>query len=138
VHRPLTSIAGLGVVGALFLAMMSMVYLGRIPGKEDVRLLEEDLRTLHGVYLSAVTPLKIQLVRSARKGEPKGLVIDCSVRADLARDDAVVAFHLDRIAQSALENRNWRGYLDYVTVNHAGPRAVTRTRHASDGASAAR
>lgn len=137
-HRSLTTIAGLGMVGALFLAMMSMVYLGRIRGKADVRLLEEDLRAVHGVYLSAATPLKVQLIRSERKGDPKGLVIDCAVRADLARDDAIVAFHLDRIAASALEDPNWKGYLDYVTVNHSGQRPLTRTRQAAEGAAAAR
>jgi len=130
VRRSLTAIAGLGMVAALFLAMMSMIYLGKIRGKEDVRLLEEDLRAVHGVYLSALSPMKITMVRPTGEGGSKGLVIDCRVRPDLANSDSMVEFHLDRIAQSALDNPGWKGFLDYVTVNHNGPKPLSRTRRA--------
>lgn len=134
-RRSLASIVGLGILAALFLALMSLVYLGRFKGKEDVARLEEDLRMEHGLYLSAVAPLKAALVEPKEKGQPRGLVIDCVLRANLAASDAVVRFHLDRIAQSVFSHPDWRGYLGYVTVTHKGPAPLTCTVQAPAEAS---
>ncbi|MGQ0614450.1 MAG: hypothetical protein ACT4PV_12005 [Planctomycetaceae bacterium] len=135
-RRSLSSLVGMGLMGCIFLAVMSLVYLDRFKGKEDVARLEEELRMEHGLYLSALAPLTASLVEPSEKSKPRGLLIDCVLRANLTANEVVLRFHLDRIAQSVFTHPDWKGYLGYVTVSHKGPTPLTCTFQASASAKA--
>jgi len=123
-------------MACIFLALMSLVYLDRFKGKEDVAQLVEELRMEHALYLSAVAPLTATLIEPEAKGKPRGLAIDCVLRANLTANEAVLQFHLDRLAQSVFSHPDWKGYLGYVTVNHKGPTPFSCTHQASAAAKA--
>lgn len=128
--RSVTTIVGLGVVTALFMAIMSMFYLQQIPTKADMDRLREDIRTEHGLYLSATAPVSVDLLRPQTEGERTGLSISCTFRADIRKQARTVDLYLARIADSILTHPDWRGRIAFVTIRHVGDPQATVTRHA--------
>jgi len=129
VHRSLTTIIGLGIVTAIFLAIMSMFYLQQIPTQEDLDRLEDDIRRQHGLYLSAAADIDVTLVRPEEEGARSGLRVVCTLRPDLQRKPTVINVYLTRIADGILAHPEWRGRIAFATIAHAPPHghlSVTR------------
>jgi len=109
---------GFGIVAAIFLAILSVFYLQQIPNKEDVARLETDLRREHSLFFDATAPIDIQLVMPEQEGQPIGVRIACTFRADVRKRPETVDIFLDRIGESALEHPDWRGRVGYAQVVH--------------------
>ena len=131
-NKPVQTIVAMGIICAMFMAMMSMVYLDHVPGKADLDRLETDLRNEFGAVLSAMAPLKLAFLAPETEGRRLGVEVVCVLRADLRRRPTTVAVYLDRMAQSILEHPDWEGRIDLVTVRHAPPRKVEKTRRAPE------
>lgn len=125
-RRSVTTIVGLGVLGSLCLAIMSMVYLQRVPGKTELARLTEDIRREHGLYLSAVAPVDCEVVR--QEGQPPGMRVHVTMRPDVRGNPVLVDAYLDRIGESILEHPDWRSYLRWVTVIQEREVARSRTK----------
>lgn len=123
-------IVGLGIVTAIFLAVMSMFYLQQVPSKADLQRLESDLRQEFGLCLSSAAPLQLSLVQPDKQGHHFAVDVVCTLRPDLRKRPTTVGIYLDRIAESILDHPDWRGKIDRVTVSHAPPLEVSRTRQA--------
>jgi hypothetical protein len=123
---------GLGIVTALFLAVMSMFYLQHLPSKADLARLETDLRQEFGLYLSSAAPIELNFHKPDGEKGRLGIDVVCTMRPDLRKRPNSVGLHLDRIAESILDHPDWRGKIGSVTVSHAPPLAVTRTRLAPE------
>lgn len=128
--RPLTTIVGLGIAAALFLALMSMFYLQQIPNQQDLERLEADLRREHGLFLASAAPLDIRLVMPEKDGERPGVGIVCTLRPDVVKRPEAVEAYLDRIADSVLEHPEFQGRVAWAKVSHSPPLQIARTRHA--------
>jgi hypothetical protein len=122
----------LGIVAAMFLAIMSMFYLQQLPGRGDLVRLENELLDEFGIYLSAAAPLRLEMVQPEAEGRRLGVEVTCTVRPDLRKQPSVVSHHLDRMAQFILEHKRWRGRIDLVRVNHTPPLKLSRTRRTPD------
>lgn len=130
-NKSLTTIVGLGIVTAIFMAVMSMFYLQQIPTQEDLNRLEDELRREHGIYLAAASPLDISLLHAEDDAERTGLRIECTMRVDLRKQPRAVELYLQRIADSVMDHPDWTGRIAYVTVAHAPPLTAVVTRHAT-------
>ena len=128
--RSLTTVVGLGIAAALFLALMSMFYLQQIPGQDDLDRLEADLRREHGLFLASAAPVDISLLRPKGDQERTGVRVVCTMRPDIAKRPKTVEAYLDRIAESVLEHPNLKGRIAYARVEHAPPLEIGRTRWA--------
>lgn len=124
---PLTTIVALGIVTALFLALMSMFYLQQIPTTEDLRRVEPEIRREHGLYLGASEPLRFAIVRHAREGERTGVRVVCTLRPDIQKRPSSVDNHLDRIGRTILDHPDLKGRISFVTVQHSDPLPRERT-----------
>jgi len=127
VKSGITTIVGLGTVTALFLAIMSVFYLQQIPTKADLERLSDDIRNEHGLYLSAATRVKLQLIHPQKKEDHLGLRVQCALRADIRQRPETVRLYLGRIADSILSHPDWRGKVAYVVVSHIGPPEISVT-----------
>ncbi len=125
-----TTVVGLGIVTAIFMAMMSMFYLQQIPTQADLDRLEDDVRREHGLYLAAAAPLEIRLVRPDKEGGRTGVRITCTMRPDLRKRPKTIELYLARMAATVLDHPDWHGRIGWVTVAHTKPIDVTLTRHA--------
>jgi hypothetical protein len=129
VHRSgLTTIVGLGIVTALFLAVMSIFYLQQIPTQADLDRLQDDLRVEHGLYLSAAAGMEVKLIRPEDDAERTGLEVVCTLRADIRRHPKTVELYLARIGDSILSHPDWRGKIGYVVISHAAKPVGSVTR----------
>jgi hypothetical protein len=126
----LTTIVGLGIAAALFLALMSMFYLQQIPNQQDLDRLEADLRREHGLFFASAAPLEIHLVMGEKEGERPGVRVRCTLRPDVIKRPEAVDAYFDRIAESVLEHPEFKGRVAWATVVHAPPVQAERTRHA--------
>jgi len=127
----LTTIVGLGIVTVLFMAFMSMFYLQQIPTQADLDRLQDDLRTEHGLYLSAAAPIQLSLLRPDEDGNRTGIEIRCILRADIRKRPKVVELYITRIGDSVLTHPEWRGKVGFVTVVHSVKPDVVVTRWAT-------
>jgi len=127
VNRSLTTIMGFGVVGAIFLAILSGFYLQQIPNKEDMARLATDLRQEHGYYFEAEAPVDVQLIMPEREGDPLGVRVACTFRTDVRKRPEAVDILLGRVGASVMQNPEWRGRVAYATVVHAAEPARERT-----------
>ena len=127
VNRSLTTIVGFGIVAAIFMAILSVFYLQQIPNKEDMARLETDLRREHSLFFDATAPIDIELVMPAREGDPIGVRISCTFRADVRKRPETVDVFLDRVGESALEHPDWRGRVGFAQVRHAPDPVRERT-----------
>ncbi|MHC4134449.1 MAG: hypothetical protein ACYTDU_18715 [Planctomycetota bacterium] len=130
----LSTIVGLGIVTALFMAIMSMFYLQQIPTKDDLQGLEDSLRVEHGLYLSSAARIETSLLRPHKDGERTGVRVALTLRADIRKRPKSVEVYLTRIAESILVNPEWKGRITFVTVVHAARPKVSVTRHAASAA----
>ena len=130
----LSTIVGLGIVTALFMAFMSMFYLQQIPTKDDLEGLEDRLRVEHGLYLSSAARIETSLLHPQEDGGRTGVRVALTLRADIRKRPKSVEIHLARIAESILDNPEWRGRIAFVTVVHAPRPKVSVTRHAASAA----
>jgi hypothetical protein len=127
VNRSLTTIVGFGIIAAIFLAVLSVFYLQQIPNQEDMVRLETDLRREHNLFFDATAPIEIALVMPEKEGQPIGVRISCTFRADVRKKPETVDTVLDRIGESALEHPDWRGRVGYAHVVHTPIPARERT-----------
>jgi len=134
VRRGITTIVGLGIVTALFLAIMSVFYLQQIPTKADLERLAEDLRHEHGLYLSAAARLDVTLLQPQEDRGITGLRISCALRPDIRQRPEMVRVYLTRMADSILDHPEWRGRISHVTAIHAVPPELSVTRRPGDEA----
>jgi hypothetical protein len=118
VNRSLTTIVGFGVVAAILMALLSAFYLKQIPNREDIESLVADLTAEYGPVLDRSSPLDVELIMPAEEGDPIGVRISCALRADVRKRAETVDVQLDRIAESTLQHRDWRGRVGYATVVH--------------------
>ncbi len=125
-QRSATTIVGLGIVTALFLALMSMFYLQQIPTAEDLKRIDADLRREHGLYLSAADPLVLTLIRPDGRERKTGVRIECTLRPDIQKRATSVESHLDRLARSVLDHPDLKGRIGYVVALHPAPAACER------------
>jgi len=132
VRRGITTIVGLGIVTALFLAIMSVFYLQQIPTKADLERLADDLRHEHGLYLSAAAKLDVALLHPQEDKGITGLRISCALRPDIRQQPETVRVYLSRLADSILDHPEWRGRISHVTVIHAVPPELAVTRRPGD------
>ena len=130
----LSTIVGLGIVTALFMAVMSMFYLQQIPTKEDLQGLEDSLRVEHGLYLSSAARIETSLLRPQQEGDRTGVRVALTLRADIRKRPRSVETYLARIAESILAHPEWRGRIGFVTVVHAARPKVSVTRFAASEA----
>ncbi len=126
-RRSATTIVGLGIVTALFLALMSMFYLQQIPTIEDLKRIDPDLRREHGLYLTATDPIVMALIRPGGAEHKTGVHLTCTLRPDIQKRPSSVANHLDRLAQSVLDHPDLKGRIGYVVATHPPPAACERT-----------
>ncbi|MGH7163806.1 MAG: hypothetical protein ACREID_10010 [Planctomycetota bacterium] len=137
-RRSFATIAGLGLVACVVLAIMSVFYLQRIPKKGDIPTLQDDLRRQHGLCLSAIAPLEITEAPPRGEGRPSGLKVSCTMRPDIRDHEVLVDRYLGRIADSVLQHPAWRGRIEYVTVTHVAEGRAPRTAERTAERSAAR
>ena len=130
-NRSTTTIVALGILTAIFMAIMSVVYLGQIPTQADLDGLEPVLRRQHGIYLSSADPVELRLIMPQDEGDGIGVRVRCVLRPDLRRRAASVELHLGRIAQTVLESPELEGRIAYVTCEHATEPRLAATRHAA-------
>ncbi len=111
----------------VFMAVMSAVYLGNVPGKAEMDQLRTELETIHSMYLSPTHALTVRLSRPGDDDEQLGLTISCALRPDLAKDERLAVRHLHNIAVTVYEHPDWVDVLDFVSVSHIGryPRSKT-------------
>jgi len=128
VKSSVSTVVGLGIVTALFMAIMSVFYMQQIPSKADLARLESDIRNEHGLCLSTTAPLEVRLELPDGKGSRTGLNVSCVMRPDLRRRPEAVALYLERIADSVLANPDWQGRISRVTVEHVAEPKMSRTR----------
>ncbi len=131
-NRSLTSIIALGVVAAIFMAVMSVFYLGQLPSQAELDGLEPVIRREHGIYLSSTAPVSMTLILPDSEGVGVGVRLDCALRPDIRRRPGSVDLHLDRIAETLLESPELKGRIHYVTVAHSVKPERIRTRHAAE------
>ncbi len=98
------------------MALMSMFYLQQIPTRADLERLEKDIRREHGLYLSAIAPIEVTLVRPGEDGGRSGLDIKVVMRADLRKHPQTIDLYLKRIAESVVEHPDWQGKITKVSV----------------------
>lgn len=127
----LSTIVALGIITALFMAVMSMFYLQQIPTKGDLEGLEDTVRLEHGLYLSSAARIETSLLRPQTDGERTGVRVALTLRADIRKRPNSVELYLGRVAESILVHPDWRGRIAYVTVVHAARPKVSVTRHAA-------
>ncbi|MFQ5845757.1 MAG: hypothetical protein ACE5JG_12300, partial [Planctomycetota bacterium] len=126
--RPaVAAVFGMGIVGMIFLAAMSAVYLGSIPTEADPARLQADLKKMHAPYLASTRPLEVRLTRPEKEGERTGVVLTLALKPAVCRDPKGVEDRLERIARSVLRHPEWSGELDFVTVTHVGLNARSKT-----------
>lgn len=130
--KPVQTIVAMGIICAMFLAMMSMIYLNQVPGKADLDRLETDLRNEFGTVLSATAPLRLAFLAPESEGRRRGIEVICVLRTDLRRRPTTVAIYLDRMALSVLDHPEWQGRVDLVKVRHAPPLKVEKLRRAPE------
>lgn len=111
----------------VFMAVMSAVYLGNIPGKAELDQLRTELEAIHSMYLSPTHAVTVQLNRVGEDDEKLGVAVSCAIRPDLAKDERVAARYLENIAVTVYQHPDWVDVLDFVTVSHLGgnPRSKT-------------
>lgn len=126
-NRSLTTIAAFGIVAAIFMAILSVFYLRQIPNKEDMARLEADLRREHSMFFDATAPIDIDLVMPAREGDPIGVRIACSFRADVRKRSETVDLFLERVGESALQHPDWRGRVAFARIVHTSAPERERT-----------
>jgi len=131
-RRGITTIVGLGIVTALFLAIMSVFYLQQIPTKADLERLADDLRHEHGLYLSAAARLDVTLLQPQEERGITGLRVSCALRPDIRQQTETVRVYLSRLGDSILDHPQWRGRISHVTVIHAVPPELSVTRTPAD------
>jgi hypothetical protein len=119
VKKSLSAIAGFGLLGAFFMALMSMFYLQQIPNKADIDRLRTDLKQEHGMILAAKAPLQVELVRTKKQGSRIGLRVVCALRPAVRRQKASVDTMLDQIGESVLQHADWKGRIRFVEVVHS-------------------
>jgi len=127
----LSTIVALGIVTAIFMAVMSMFYLQQIPTKGDLEGLEDNVRVEHGLYLSSAARIEISLLRPEQDGERTGVRVALTLRADIRKRPRSAELYLARIAESILVHPDWRGRIAFVTVVHAARPKVSVTRHST-------
>ena len=130
--KSVSTIVGFGIVTVVFMAIMSMFYLQNVPGKADLERLEGSLRDEFGLYLAAAAPLKLSFLEPEQEGRRIGVEVTCSLRPDLMKRPTTVSLYLDRMAESILSHPDWRGKVDLVTVSHAPPLTLSRTRRTAE------
>lgn len=115
----------MGIVAMVFMAVMSAVYLGNVPGQAEVNQLRTELETMHSMYLSPTHALTLRLSRTG--DEQLGLAVSFALRPDLAKDERVALRYLENIAVTVYEHPDWVDVLDFVSVSHVGryPRSKT-------------
>ena len=128
----MTTIVGLGLITAIFMAVMSMFYLQQIPTQADLDRLEIDIRREHGLYLSSVSPIDVMLVRPAEEGERSRLEIQVQMRPDLLKMPQTIDLYLNRIASGVLQHPDWRGKIRRVKVSEFRRSGRTVERAALD------
>ena len=111
----------------IFMAVMSAVYLGNIPGQAELDQLRTELEAMHSMYLSPTHAVTVQLSRAREDDEKLGLAISCALRPDLAKDERVAMHYLKNIAVTVYKHPDWVGLLEFVSVSHVGrnPRSKT-------------
>jgi hypothetical protein len=123
----------LGILSALFLAIMSTFYLQHIPNQADLDRLDTDLRNDFGLYLSSTTPLEMSLLPPPEGGGRLGVSVVCTMRPDIRKRPTSVRLYLNRIAETILSHPDWRGRVSSVTVAHAPPLEVRVTHWPAEG-----
>ena len=129
--RSLTSIIALGVVSAIFMAIMSVFYRGQLPSQAELDSLEPIIRREHGIYLSSTAPVSLTLILPESEGVGVGVRLECALRPDIRRRPDSVDLHLDRIAETLLDSPELKGRINYVTAAHSAAPERSRTRHAA-------
>jgi hypothetical protein len=116
----MTTIVALGIVGMLFMSLMSVFYLQQLPSKTDLSQVEGDVRRDHGLYLAANEPLKLVLVPPAKKGDGIGVEVTCTLRPDIRKKVESVDLHLARICETVLLHPAMNGRVTWVYAQHHG------------------
>ena len=127
-----SSIVSMGIVCALFMALMSMVYLQHVPGKADLERLERDLRDKFGPYLSAAAKVELAFLEPENEGRRLGVEVKLALRQDLRKRPPTVDAYLLRIARRVLDHPEWRGKIDLVRIQHTAKPTVTKVVRAPD------
>ena len=111
----------------VFMAVMSTVYLGNVPGQAEVNQLRAELETMHSMYLSPTHAVTVRLSRTGEDDEQLGLAVSCALRPDLAKDERVAVRYLHNIAVTVYKHPDWVDLLEFVSVSHVGrnPRSQT-------------
>lgn len=132
--KSLTTIVGLGLVTAIFMALMSMFYLQHVPNKADLAQLEGDLRTQFGMVLDTVAPMQMELLQPEHEGRRMGVRVVCTLRPDLRQRRRSVGLYLERMVQYIEKHPDWRGKVDLIMVAHTAPMKMVRSHRAPDRA----
>ena len=131
-RKSASTIVGFGIVTVVFMAIMSMFYLQHVPGKAELKTLEGTLRNEYGLYLASAAPMELSMLEPEAEGRRLGVEVICSLRPDLQKRPSTVSVYLDRMAESILRHPDWAGKIDLVTVSHAPPLTLSRTRRTPD------
>jgi hypothetical protein len=116
-NRSLATMTGFGLLGAIFLAALSAVYLKQIPGKTQIAKLQTDLNAEFGNFFDPAEPLQVQLVLPRSRGDAMSLSIRCVLRADLRRTERPLLDELLlAIGERSLRHPAWRGKISTVAV----------------------
>jgi len=118
---------GFGLLGAVFMAMLSAAYLKEIPGKPQLAKLQKALNSEFGPYLDPDQPLEVKVVPPKRRGERMSLAVRCVLRSDLRRSQKVVVGRfLRQMGEQALRHPAWRGRVATVAVTHGADPKLER------------
>ena len=111
----------------IFMAVMSAVYLGNVPGKAELNQLRTELEAMHSMYLSPTHAVTVQLSRAGEDDERLGVAVSCALRPDLAKDERLALRYLENIAVTVYKHPDWVDLLAFVSVSHVGrnPRSQT-------------
>jgi len=133
----MTTIAALGAVGILFMALMSVFYLQQLPSKADLSQVEGDVRRDHGLYLAANEPVKLVLIPPVKSGDGIGIEVTCTLRADIRQKVESVDMHLQRICETVLLHPALNARVQYALATHRGdPERSIRRNYADLGVKA--
>jgi len=127
VQRSLSTIFALGILAAIFMAVMSGFYLRQLPTQADLDAVKPVIRRQHGIYLAARAVIEIGLIPPEREGEGVGVRISCILRPDIRRHPGSVDLHLQRIAQTVLDSPELKGRIHFVRSEHSAKPVRSKT-----------
>jgi len=124
---------GFGLLGAVFMAILSTVYLKQIPGNAQLSRLKKDLNDEYGDFFDPNTPLEVKLALPSRRGEAMSITLRFVLRKDLrGGKKELIGQLLQQMGEQTMRHPFWRGKIGHVAVLHVAEPKLERIVRPSD------